>query len=128
MDAPCSAEGRIKSEDERTFGFWSRNNTLRNAGAQKELLRATIPLLKSGGTLVYSTCTLAPEENEEVIDTILKEFDDLRLEPISLDFGWARPGLARFRDTLYKAELKNTLRIIPSSLAEGFFIAKLRKR
>lgn len=127
LDAPCSAEGRIRADDERTFGFWSRNNTLHNAEIQRGLLKSVVPLLKSGGTLVYSTCTLAPEENEEVISWMLETYPELSLEPITIDFEYARKGLAKFRDTTYGPELEKTLRILPSALAEGFFVAKLRK-
>lgn len=64
IDAPCSAEGRISTENEKTYGFWSLENIAQKAELQYELLAQSISALKSGGMVVYSTCTLAPEENE----------------------------------------------------------------
>ncbi|MDD2917342.1 MAG: RsmB/NOP family class I SAM-dependent RNA methyltransferase, partial [Candidatus Gracilibacteria bacterium] len=61
LDAPCGAEGRFKLGDERAHAFWTLGNIRDKAIIQKDLLGASIPLLKKGGVLVYSTCTLAPE-------------------------------------------------------------------
>lgn len=67
LDAPCSAEGRIRPDDEKTFGFWTEKNVLEKAAAQASLIDGAFRVLKSGGVLVYATCTLAPEENEGVV-------------------------------------------------------------
>lgn len=64
LDVPCSAEGRISLEDEKTFGFFSIDNIQKKAELQKDLIATAFLRLKRGGRLVYSTCTLAPEENE----------------------------------------------------------------
>lgn len=64
LDAPCSAEGRILLSNEKSYGFWTFENIEQKAELQYTILSAAISALKSGGTLVYSTCTLAPEENE----------------------------------------------------------------
>ena len=84
LDVPCSAEGRFKLSDERSYGFWTLQNIRDKAAIQSTLLEASIPLLKKGGILVYSTCTLAPEENEGVISDILSKHPDLRLEKIDI--------------------------------------------
>lgn len=64
LDAPCSAEGRIALNNEKTYGFWSLDNIIKKAELQSELLKMSFARLAVGGTLIYSTCTLAPEENE----------------------------------------------------------------
>jgi 16S rRNA C967 or C1407 C5-methylase (RsmB/RsmF family) len=64
LDAPCSAEGRILVSNEKTYGFWSEKNIQNKATFQHEILSLAIDHLKMGGEIVYSTCTLAPEENE----------------------------------------------------------------
>jgi 16S rRNA C967 or C1407 C5-methylase (RsmB/RsmF family) len=64
LDAPCSAEGRIFLPNEKSYGFWSLENITKKAELQYELLSNAVKILRTGGTLVYSTCTLAPEENE----------------------------------------------------------------
>jgi len=64
LDAPCSAEGRISIDNPKTYGFWSLNNIIQKSELQLELLNLAFHLLKNGGAILYSTCTLAPEENE----------------------------------------------------------------
>jgi 16S rRNA (cytosine1407-C5)-methyltransferase len=64
LDAPCSAEGRIHIPNEKSYGFWTLENITKKAEMQYDLLSNAVKLLNKGGTLVYSTCTLAPEENE----------------------------------------------------------------
>jgi 16S rRNA C967 or C1407 C5-methylase (RsmB/RsmF family) len=67
LDAPCSAEGRISLDNEKTYGFWSLDNIIKKAELQTELIEVAFDRLITGGTLIYSTCTLAPEENEGVV-------------------------------------------------------------
>jgi tRNA (cytosine49-C5)-methyltransferase len=64
LDAPCSAEGRISLQNEKSYGFWSLENIEKKPELQYDLLSLAWNHLRSGGSLVYSTCTLAPEENE----------------------------------------------------------------
>lgn len=80
LDAPCSAEGRIQLSDERTFGFWSLENTVRKAEIQTEILTAALFRLAPGGVLVYATCTLAPEENEGVVTAALSAETGAKLQ------------------------------------------------
>ncbi len=131
LDAPCSAEGRIALDNEKTYGFWSLENIQKKAALQLELLTMAFARLESGGTLVYSTCTLAPEENEWVISEFLSSHDDARVDPIDIwlsDRSWWIPGLTSFgRNTEYSSELLNAVRILPSDETEGFFIVKIRK-
>lgn len=78
--------------------------------------------------LIYSTCTLAPEENEGVISDILARHPDLKLELIdSTEIPFARKGLSSFEGRSYNKDIANTIRILPSDLMEGFFVAKVRK-
>jgi NOL1/NOP2/sun family putative RNA methylase len=131
LDAPCSAEGRIFLDNEKTYGFWSLDNIVKKAALQLELLLQAFEKLEEGGVLVYSTCTLAPEENEWVITELLKTHTNAILEPIDIGLGdksWWTPGLVSFgRNTVYSPELLKTVRILPSDETEGFYIAKIRK-
>lgn len=129
LDAPCSAEGRIRANDERSYGFWSVRNIEEKAVLQKSLLDAVIPLLKKGGVVVYSTCTLAPEENEGVISEILNKNLHLTLEKIEgLEELSAMSGLSSFNGTHYHPDIANSIRILPSAEMEGFYIAKIKKK
>jgi len=84
LDAPCSAEGRITLANEKSYGFWSRENIQKKAELQYTLLDTALDHLRTGGTLVYSTCTLAPEENEGVIACVLENRTDIELLPIEI--------------------------------------------
>ncbi|HSW89262.1 MAG TPA: RsmB/NOP family class I SAM-dependent RNA methyltransferase [Patescibacteria group bacterium] len=115
VDVPCSMEGRFQSDDPKTWADWSPKKVKRLSEEQKGILRSAVRCTTAGGTIVYSTCTLSPEENEEVIEWILTK-EDITLEPIHIKNLATEAGL-----------LKNTVRIFPSEDFEGFFIAKLKK-
>jgi 16S rRNA C967 or C1407 C5-methylase (RsmB/RsmF family) len=95
---------------------------------QKRLILGAFEILKPGGILVYSTCTHAPEENEEVIDFITDKFKgNIKIETINLPVK-CRPGITGWKNSRYSSELKKTCRIYPhDNNTEGFFIAKIRK-
>ncbi len=101
VDAPCSAEGRFKKDEPQTYAYWSLRKIKEMAHKQKGLLLHAGRLLKAGGVLVYSTCTFAPEENEEVVLWFSRKAEGFKL-------------------------LKQE-RILPDGRMEGFFIAKWQK-
>lgn len=124
VDAPCSGEGMFK-KDPQALALWSLKNIEFCAATQKQILRDVIPALKVGGTLVYSTCTFAPEENEEIINWILKTYPN-SFELETLPYG--EPALLKFEDKTYLKEVQKAKRIWPHKLqTEGFFVAKLIK-
>ena len=131
LDAPCSAEWRILLSNEKSYGFWSLENTKKKAELQYELLSGAIQLLKKWWTLVYSTCTLAPEENEWVVSRILWENPNLEIETIDIGLGdksWWKEGITEFGTQKYNEQLKKAVRILPSWETEGFFVVKIGKR
>ena len=75
VDAPCSGEGMFRKE-EQALTMWSTENIQQCAARQKKILQAAAGMLRSGGTLVYSTCTFAPEENEENIVWFLEQYPE----------------------------------------------------
>ncbi len=128
VDVPCSMEGRFFVEDPKTFQDWTPGKVKQLAEMQKWLLRSAISTTRPGGTIVYSTCTLSPEENEEVINWILKkegaaiDLDDIHIENLPME-----QGLTQYKNKLFDKRLSKTVRIYPSGDMEGFFIAKIRK-
>jgi len=84
LDAPCSAEGRILLENEKSYGFWSLENIERKAELQYSLLTNVWKHLRKGGMLIYSTCTLAPEENEALIMRFTSDYSDAVIQDIEL--------------------------------------------
>lgn len=132
LDAPCSSEGRFRASDKKTFAYWSLRKIKEMVRKQRGLLLNAARLLKPGGTLVYSTCTFAPEENEGVIDWVLKKsarsFDGkLETAAIKMDQIQTCPPVLQWLGRAYHDEARHCVRVLPSSAMEGFFIAKLRK-
>lgn len=128
VDAPCSMEGRISTFDPDSYKDWSVKKVKELSHRQEYLLRSAITATKVGGTIVYSTCTLAPEENEGVIDWILaKEGDAIELEEIQMTGLKLQPGLTEWNGKQFKQEVKKTARVRPDDQMEGFFVAKIRK-
>ena len=98
VDAPCSGEGMFRKYPE-SIGQWSISNIEHCALRQKDILRNAILMLKPGGMLIYSTCTYAPEEDEEIADYICEElgFDAVSAPEIVAEYAAAVPlkkGLA----------------------------------
>lgn len=128
LDAPCSAEGRISLNIPASYRFWSEKNIRQNVKIQKKLFVSAVQTLRSGGIMVYSTCTLAPEENEMMVDFALKTFpNELRIEKIELEFKHKLPILKSFGGIAFDNRVQNTLKAMPSEISEGFFVVKFRK-
>jgi len=127
VDVPCSMEGRIKVDDPKTYKDWSTKKIKQLSKLQKYLLRSAISATRVGGTIVYSTCTLSPEENEEVIEwAVEKTPSALSVEPIILPNVPMQKGLTSWRKKKFK-HTANCARIFPNETMEGFFIAKIKK-
>ncbi len=127
VDAPCSGIGTIR-KSLKTIEWWNPNFVKQMAGLQKQLLETAFNLLKEDGTIIYSTCTLEPEENEGVIHHLLSTHENAKLEKINLEIKKSEPVL-EFEGQAYNPEIKKCLRIWPQDNdTEGFFIAKIRKK
>ncbi|MEN9327584.1 MAG: hypothetical protein RI947_392 [Candidatus Parcubacteria bacterium] len=128
LDAPCSMEGTFNVHDASTYANWSLKQIKRLAQQQKWMLRSAVSATKPGGIIVYSTCTLAPEENEEAIEWIMtKEKGNLEILSVDLPSLPFSSGITEWKHKKLGEDLKHTLRITPSATMEGFFVAKMRK-
>ncbi len=148
LDAPCSGEGTMRGSP-KTCLMWNPNTIKSLSKLQKKLFKNAFEILKNNGEIVYSTCTHAPEENEEVVDFALKEFGDkIKIEEINLPIK-CRPGLLGWASDFarlnpegkfeksergrelggeYSKKVKLSCRIYPQdNNTEGFFIAKFRR-
>lgn len=128
-DVPCTTEGRFQTADPKSYRFWKPIKIREMAHKQRRLLDSAIAALRPGGALVYSTCTFAPEENEEVIQWALRRWGDVvSLEPITPEFSNWLPGLRQWAHRAFDPSMERTRRILPTDEMEGFFLARLRKR
>lgn len=128
VDAPCSSEGRFKESAPKTFAYWSPRKIKEMAHKQKGLLLSASRLLQPGGTLIYSTCTFAPEENEAVVQWVLKKTDGaLTLEDAHVDGVGSYPTVPEWGKKTFGGQIIRCLRVLPSQKTEGFFIAKFKK-
>lgn len=128
VDVPCTMEGRIQLTDPDTYSDWSIKKIKRLSTEQKGILRSVVRCLKPGGSLLYSTCTLAPEENEEVIDWILEKDPSLTIEPMSLSYAPLLKPVMEWQGKKFNPLIKDCIRIMPDRKWEGFFVAKLRRK
>ncbi|WP_247000896.1 RsmB/NOP family class I SAM-dependent RNA methyltransferase [Halosolutus gelatinilyticus] len=123
VDAPCSCEGTIRKNPD-ALDDWSEGHISSVSGIQKGILRRAIQTTREGGTVVYSTCTFAPEENEAVVQHALDE-EDCRVVDFDLDLEYA-PGLTEWNGDEYDESLTRAARIYPHhNDTGGFFVAKL---
>ena len=130
LDAPCSGEGlmSLHAGDASLFDSWSVAHIRRLSDLQKRLILEAWRLLKPGGTLVYSTCTMAPEENEVVVDWLLRRQSDAELIPIDIaPLPHRVPVVQSWNDRDLTHDLGGCLRLMPGTLTEAFFVAAFRK-
>lgn len=120
VDAPCSGEGMFKKHT-KALADWSVAHVKACAKRQSHILDSAYQALKTNGVLVYSTCTYAMEENEEVIDHFLQSHPDMELMDTKASFG--RCGFP-YADVA----VEKLTRILPMDGGEGHFVAKLCKR
>ena len=127
-DVPCSCEGTTRKNPALLHRPGMPPGSL--AGSQISILRKAIQRCKPGGRILYSTCTYAPEENEAVVDTLLREENlRVRLLPARIDGIRGEPGLREWQGRSFLPELSASLRLYPHlNDTGGFYIALLEKQ
>ncbi len=133
VDAPCSGEGMFRKNEIATTE-WSIDNVKACALRQKEILDCASVMLSPGGTLVYSTCTFSPDENEESIYRFLLEHKDFHVQKVPLTGGMeqartefiSKDCITENTDCL--KEVDNAVRLWPHRLkGEGHFMCVLKR-
>ena len=118
LDAPCSGSGTILLNNERTYKNFSENLVKKTIKSQKDLLKKAIKILKPGHELVYSTCSILKQENENIIKEIIEKG---QAEVMSINE-------EKLKDIpKLKSNIDGALTVCPNEYYEGFFVAKLRK-
>ncbi len=128
VDVPCSGEGRARESTSRRQGA-EPEFIQAISGTQKGILRRAVQLTRPGGIIVYSTCTFAPEENEMVVDYVLRH-EPCEVVPIpELESVPHSPGLTEWEGKQLDPSLRHTARIYPHQLdSGGMYIAKLVRK
>lgn len=116
LDAPCSGSGTLNIYDKSILTY-DEKLIERSKTIQYKLLNKAISLLKSGHEMVYSTCSIIKEENEDIINKILEEG---KVELVDIE--------NKYSNKCLPVSINKTLCIMPDEYYEGFFIAKLRKK
>jgi NOL1/NOP2/sun family putative RNA methylase len=121
LDAPCTGEGVIAKDRTRKTSRGEADIEY-CSGLQEELIDAAHACLKPGGVLVYSTCSFAPEENERIVDYMIKKYG-MKVEPVP----YGEPGIESFGSLKFDLQVKNSRRLYPHIHGtSGFFVARLK--
>ena len=126
LDAPCSGTGAIR-KSLKTLKIYNIKMITKLANMQRLLIENAFSNLKEKGILVYSTCSLEPEENESVINYLLNKHENAKVEKIDFNINRSSPIL-EFNKDIYNSTIKDCLRLWPQDNdTEGFFVAKIVK-
>ena len=126
LDAPCSGTGTIRKSI-KTLRMWNPLTIGKIAGQQKQLINAAFENLKPGGTMVYSTCSLEPIEDENVVTHLLDTYSDAQLEDFEIPL---KRGFVcnEFDGMSFHKDIQKCLKLWPQDNdTEGFFVAKINK-
>lgn len=127
FDAPCSGEWSLSLAHQKFLNDWDIKYIRKNYERQKNIIEKNISLLRKWWVFVYSTCTLAPEENEGIVHYILCNFPELEIQKIDFDYQYKKTPLRSFEKYIYKNDVQKAMRIIPNTESEWFFVAKFKK-
>lgn len=113
LDAPCSGSGTMSIFDDS----FSKELINRSSRTQEELLRKALKILKPGGEMIYSTCSILAQENEEVLSKVVQKFE-AEIVPIETIDGVP----------ILPTSISGVICVCPTDLYEGFFVARIRKK
>ena len=126
VDAPCTCETRFKLFQPKTYAYWNPHKIKDMVRKQRGILLAASRLLNPGGVLVYATCTFAPEENEGVVDWLLRKAGrGWEVDPVDCPGVDTTPALTRWEKKEFDPRVGFCCRVLPTATMEGFFMAKL---
>jgi 16S rRNA (cytosine1407-C5)-methyltransferase len=128
LDAPCSGES-LRTAERRKTRFVSQTERLQLQRRQIKLLESALRAAKPGGQVVYSTCTLAPEEDEAVLDALLERYPrQIAIESVDRILPNPAPGLTHDGDRVFHPDVCKAVRLWPQLYdTSGFFAALIRK-
>lgn len=119
LDAPCSGSGTIDLNNERTYKNFTEKLVEKSTNSQITLLKKALKILKPGHEMIYSTCSILKEENEDIVNKVLKQCN-AEIVPIEIE------GIENI--PVLPTKIPGTLCVCPNKYYEGFFVAKIRKK
>lgn len=125
LDVPCSGEGTINIRDTKKLKLLKNGPFVK---VQKELIKSAFMTIKKGGVMLYSTCTISPEENEGVINYLLNKYKDADILPIRLKISNCKNGMISYKNNVYDKRISRSVRIIPNEFMEGFYMCLIQKK
>ncbi|MGC8997313.1 MAG: RsmB/NOP family class I SAM-dependent RNA methyltransferase [Fervidicoccaceae archaeon] len=128
LDAPCTGEGLIVYKRERMVTR-TEEDLRKMSNYQQRLVERSFRFLKPGGIMAYVTCSIAPEENEYVLSSVLERTEDMEVLETRLQGSSNTPGLEEFNGVQFGKEMRKCLRLYPHrDGTEGFFICLMRRK
>ncbi len=116
LDSPCSGSGTLNFNEKIQSETFTKELIERSIKVQEELLRKALKILKPGGEIVYSTCSILKDENEYVLNKVLSK-ENAKIVPIEKELLKDIP--------LLPTTIDGTICVLPTNLYEGFFVAKI---
>ena len=117
LDAPCSGSGTLSTQD-NSLNHFNKNLIKNSVETQQKLLSKALQILKQNSTMVYSTCSILYEENEQQLEKLLKQ-NKIEIIPINKELFKEIPTLP--------TKIPGTICVLPNELYEGFFVARIKK-
>lgn len=127
LDAPCSGEGMMNITQPKDMDSWSPSHVKRLSKLQKQALLSAWKLLRPGGRIVYSTCTMAPEENEVVVDYLLRKASDAVIVPVDIQLDNRASSLTEWNSKQLHSDTRQTVRLVPDGSMHAFYVAVIEK-
>jgi 16S rRNA C967 or C1407 C5-methylase (RsmB/RsmF family) len=127
LDAPCSGEARFHISDPESFRTWSPRKVRECRGKQLGLIQAGFASLKPGGRMLYGTCSFAPEENEAVVASLVREQPSCRLLELELPIENWQPGLTSWEGESFPESVGRCRRVLPNAVHDAMFLALIEK-
>ena len=118
LDAPCSGSGTLSIYSQNLEKNFTMKLINKSVTSQTELLEKALKILKPGKEMVYSTCSILKNENEDILNNIFKK-QKAEIVPINFDGIETLP--------LLETSIPGTICVCPDEMYEGFFVAKIRK-
>lgn len=118
LGAPCSGSGTIDLENISSYKNFSEDLIKKSIERQKKLLLKASKIIKSGGEIIYSTCSILKDENENIVSLLLNN-NDFEIVPLDENLFINIPKLP--------VTIKGTICVCPNELYEGFYLAKIKK-